>query len=254
MQDDRRSRASSRHPIRCRRRSANGSFPEVLVHRYYDPATEQFLSVDPEVDETGTPYAFTGGDPVNESDPLGLWGWNPISDVVEAAKDVGHAANEALPVVHEVANVVAIGASLCAAVTSETVVGGVTCGTIAVAAGGVTAASGLALYVEGRESGTTAAIDVASAGLGGLGSLAEAGAGAARGLAEEADAASLLREAEMDSAPWYGKAGPWLASQWWAAKAAFWSGTETGLADLSRVLSAGGFGLGLYGEFSSGCS
>ena len=43
-----------------------------LVHRYYDPATEQFLSVDPLVDETGTPYAFTGGDPVNGSDPTGL--------------------------------------------------------------------------------------------------------------------------------------------------------------------------------------
>lgn len=42
------------------------------VHRYYDPATEQFLSVDPLVDVTGTPYAFTGGDPVNGSDPSGL--------------------------------------------------------------------------------------------------------------------------------------------------------------------------------------
>jgi hypothetical protein len=34
-----------------------------LVNRYYDPATEQFLSVDPLVDETGTPYAFTNGIP-----------------------------------------------------------------------------------------------------------------------------------------------------------------------------------------------
>jgi uncharacterized protein RhaS with RHS repeats len=42
-----------------------------LVGRYYDPATEQFLSVDPLVDETGTPYAFTDGDPVNGSDPSG---------------------------------------------------------------------------------------------------------------------------------------------------------------------------------------
>jgi hypothetical protein len=30
------------------------------------------LSVDPLVNETGTPYAFTDGDPVNESDPSGL--------------------------------------------------------------------------------------------------------------------------------------------------------------------------------------
>ena len=62
-----------------------------LVHRYYDPPTAQFLSVDPAVDETGTPYAFTNDDPVNESDALGLWSLNPISDVTEAAADVGHA-------------------------------------------------------------------------------------------------------------------------------------------------------------------
>jgi RHS repeat-associated protein len=45
---------------------------DYLVHRYYDTATGQFVSVDPLVDATGTPYAFTGGDPVNGSDPLGL--------------------------------------------------------------------------------------------------------------------------------------------------------------------------------------
>jgi hypothetical protein len=44
---------------------------EVLVDRYYDPATDQFLSVDPLVAETGQPYAFTGDDPVNATDSLG---------------------------------------------------------------------------------------------------------------------------------------------------------------------------------------
>ncbi len=34
-----------------------------LVGRYYDPATDQFLSVDPDVAETGQPYAYTGDDP-----------------------------------------------------------------------------------------------------------------------------------------------------------------------------------------------
>lgn len=42
------------------------------VGRYYDPATGQFLSVDPLVDETGQPYAYTGDDPVNGVDPSGL--------------------------------------------------------------------------------------------------------------------------------------------------------------------------------------
>jgi len=53
----------------CRRHCDNA-----LVHRYYDPATSQFLSVDPLVAATGTPYAYTGGDPVNASDPTGLCG------------------------------------------------------------------------------------------------------------------------------------------------------------------------------------
>jgi len=60
-----------------------------LVRRYYDPTTSQFLSVDPLVDETHTPYAFTGGDPVNAADPLGLWGLNPLSDVAQAWNDTG---------------------------------------------------------------------------------------------------------------------------------------------------------------------
>ena len=43
-----------------------------LINRYYDPTTDQFLSVDPDVAETGQPYTFSGGDPLNASDPLGL--------------------------------------------------------------------------------------------------------------------------------------------------------------------------------------
>ena len=63
---------------------------ERRVNRYYDPGTGQFLTVDPLVQETGQPYAYTGDDPVNGADPLGLWGWNLISDVTQAAKDTGH--------------------------------------------------------------------------------------------------------------------------------------------------------------------
>ncbi len=43
-----------------------------LIDRYYDPSTDQFLSVDPDLAETGQPYAFTGDDPLNATDPLGL--------------------------------------------------------------------------------------------------------------------------------------------------------------------------------------
>jgi RHS repeat-associated protein len=47
--------------------TSNGS-----VTRYYDPATGQFLSVDPLVGLTGQPYAYAGNDPINATDPTGL--------------------------------------------------------------------------------------------------------------------------------------------------------------------------------------
>jgi hypothetical protein len=42
------------------------------VHRYYDPTTGQFLTVDPLVDETGQAYGYVSDDPVSGSDPNGL--------------------------------------------------------------------------------------------------------------------------------------------------------------------------------------
>jgi RHS repeat-associated protein len=43
-----------------------------LLNRYYDPSTDQFLSIDPDVAETGQPYVYTNDDPLNSADPLGL--------------------------------------------------------------------------------------------------------------------------------------------------------------------------------------
>lgn len=42
------------------------------IRRYYDPATGQFITVDPLVDQTQAPYAYASGDPVDSIDPLGL--------------------------------------------------------------------------------------------------------------------------------------------------------------------------------------
>jgi RHS repeat-associated protein len=42
------------------------------VARYYDPATGQFLSIDPDVAQTDAPFSYAGNDPVNDWDPLGL--------------------------------------------------------------------------------------------------------------------------------------------------------------------------------------
>jgi RHS repeat-associated protein len=53
-----------------------------LINRYYDPATGQFLSVDPDVAATGAPYAFANSDPVNGADSDGLL---PTCDYVPTA-------------------------------------------------------------------------------------------------------------------------------------------------------------------------
>lgn len=44
-----------------------------LRARYYDPATAQFLSVDPAYEVTGDRYGYVGNNPLNGTDPTGLW-------------------------------------------------------------------------------------------------------------------------------------------------------------------------------------
>ncbi len=46
-----------------------------LRNRVYDPATAQFLSVDPMVGQTHAPYNYAGDNPLNEADPTGLGNW-----------------------------------------------------------------------------------------------------------------------------------------------------------------------------------
>jgi hypothetical protein len=70
-----------------------------LVGRYYDPGTGQFLTVDPDISETGQAYAYTGDDPVNGVDPLGLcwpsWACGAEHKIGGAATDVGRAVGGA---------------------------------------------------------------------------------------------------------------------------------------------------------------
>ena len=42
-----------------------------LQARYYDPATGQFMTVDPLVQKTKTPFVYAGDDPSNNEDPSG---------------------------------------------------------------------------------------------------------------------------------------------------------------------------------------
>ena len=80
------------------------------VARYYDPATAQFLSVDPDVATTLSPYGYVDGDPLNSTDPSGLdncglfaffcdavatgaqWAWNHPAVVAGAVLGVAAAA------------------------------------------------------------------------------------------------------------------------------------------------------------------
>jgi RHS repeat-associated protein len=50
-----------------------------LLNRYYDPSAGQFVSVDPKLSETGQPYSYANGNPVNETDPNGTlpFHWTP---------------------------------------------------------------------------------------------------------------------------------------------------------------------------------
>ena len=46
-----------------------------LLNRYYDPATGQFISVDPAIDQTFQPYEYASGNPVSRTDPTGERDW-----------------------------------------------------------------------------------------------------------------------------------------------------------------------------------
>lgn len=66
-----------------------------LRARYYDPVTALFLTVDPDVGATGTPYAYTRGNPLNLTDLNGLcwsfvqWACDAGGWVADRAVDAG---------------------------------------------------------------------------------------------------------------------------------------------------------------------
>ncbi|MEZ0109789.1 RHS repeat-associated protein [Catenulispora sp. EB89] len=55
-----------------------------LRARYYDPETAQFLTVDPDLKQTGQPYQYAGDDPVNALDPSGLFSWKTFGKIASA--------------------------------------------------------------------------------------------------------------------------------------------------------------------------
>jgi RHS repeat-associated protein len=57
-----------------------------LQNRYYDPSTAQFISVDPLVGLTHSPYGYVYDNPLNATDPTGLGcGWTSPWDCASSA-------------------------------------------------------------------------------------------------------------------------------------------------------------------------
>jgi len=72
---------------------------QYLRARYYDPATGQFLTRDPAVTLTRSPYGYVDGSPLNLTDPNGMnWLSDGLSDAgnaaVRGAQAVGRAASD----------------------------------------------------------------------------------------------------------------------------------------------------------------
>jgi RHS repeat-associated protein len=58
-----------------------------LRARVYDPATAQFLSVDPPAPTTRAPYTYAEDSPLNFGDPTGLW--SPTESLEKVSTEIG---------------------------------------------------------------------------------------------------------------------------------------------------------------------
>ncbi|MEU6851532.1 RHS repeat-associated core domain-containing protein [Actinacidiphila alni] len=134
-----------------------------LRARYYDPATALFLTVDPDVQTTLSPYAYVNGNPLNDFDPTGLFGWHSITKHWRGITQV------AIVVTATVA------AGLCTAATAGACAGA---GGILISAG-IGAAASVANYeIGGGPHTVKGAAQQAAIGAGGYGAAAGVGKGA----------------------------------------------------------------------------
>jgi len=90
---------SPESPDRCweNRPRYDGKAVGTVVARYYDPTTAQFLTLDPDVATTLSPYGYVAGDPLNGGDPSGLCGWAPwdwlsclVSNSIQSQNELAH--------------------------------------------------------------------------------------------------------------------------------------------------------------------
>jgi RHS repeat-associated protein len=65
---------------------------QYLRARFYDPGTGNFISRDPLIGITGEAYGYTGGSPLNATDPSGLyWGEDFVKGAVEVVSETATA-------------------------------------------------------------------------------------------------------------------------------------------------------------------
>jgi hypothetical protein len=87
---------------------------ERTINRYYDPSTDQFISIDPDIADTNQPYVFTNDDPLNGEDPLGLcwprWACGVENAVFGTGDHLGHIV-AGVSIIVSVDSVVGIGAA-----------------------------------------------------------------------------------------------------------------------------------------------
>ncbi len=107
-----------------------------LRARYYDPATAQFLSVNPAVAATMSPYAYVAGDPLNSVNPTGL-DTNPGLDTLCASNSALIDKAKLLPKTASIAYGV-----VCGATSAGQLAAGAVCTAVGAAAASVTAGIG----------------------------------------------------------------------------------------------------------------
>ncbi|MFD4535847.1 RHS repeat-associated core domain-containing protein [Kitasatospora sp. NPDC058397] len=122
-----------------------------LRARSYDPATAQFLSVDPVVEQTLSAYGYANADPLNQTDPAGLWGWSSVKKFAHDHSDVISHINSVATAVWAVSGTVALGCAFVGALPCAAVAGG-----ISGAAWLVTTVTQVGLVADKCSSGTSA--------------------------------------------------------------------------------------------------
>ena len=127
------------------------------VARYYDPSTAQFLTRDPIEPVTQQPYQYANGDPLDEVDPLGLWGWNPLSDIKQAAGDASNFVSDHATGI-EVGVGIAVGVAAAATGVGAVIEAAGVAAAVAGGAGVAEASTGALLYGSLAAAGGLAAV------------------------------------------------------------------------------------------------